>query len=170
MEKSINRLIVNLGLLISGFATVFSGLLIQVKYHMGNHGCIAVNDFAYGISYKGWSTIHKIAIVVFTMLIIYHIYQHWQWYRVVVTKKLIAKNRQVIILSVLFVLVAITGLTPWFIDILKGDEMLRKGIIEIHDKLAIIISVYITLHVIKRYKWFFTTFGTLINKNNQKPI
>ncbi len=155
MERSIYRVILNLGLLISGIATVFSGLLIQVNYHMGNHGNIEVNDCVIGISYNGWSTIHKIAIVVFTLLITYHIYHHRQWYRVVVKKKLFARNKQVIILSVLFVLVAITGFTPWFIDLLNVDEMLRKVIIEIHDKLAIIIAVYLTLHIIKRLRWFY---------------
>ncbi|MCX8055970.1 MAG: hypothetical protein N3A67_09940, partial [Ignavibacteria bacterium] len=64
----------------------------------------------------------------------------------------------------LFVLVAITGLTPWFIDLLKGNELLRKVFIEIHDKLAIILVVYLILHVIRRMKWFFTTFDTIKNK------
>jgi len=155
MEKHIIRFRINLGLLISGIATVFSGLLIQVNYHMGNHGNIVVNDYVFGINYNCWSDIHKISIVVLSALMIYHIYQHWKWYKIVITKKLVTKNRQVIILSSLFVLVAITGFVPWLIDFLKGDEMLRKVFIEIHDKLAIILSVYLILHIIKRLKWFF---------------
>lgn len=152
--KRNNRFIINLGLFIIGTVAVFTGLLIQVKYHMGNHGNIAINDEVFGINYSSWSVFHKISIVVFSVLMIYHISHHWKWYKIVVAKKLISKNRQVLILSLLFVLVAITGLTPWVIGMLKYDELTRKGIIEIHDKLAVILSVYLILHVSKRFKWF----------------
>ncbi len=166
MEKNINRFIVNLGLFVFGIASAFSGMLIQVKYHMGNHGNIAINDSVFGINYHGWSVVHKISIVVLSLLMIYHIYQHWKWYKIIITKRLFAKNQQVLIFSLLFVLVAITGLTPWFIDLLKGDEMQRKTFIEIHDKLAIILTIYLILHIIRRMKWFFTTFDKIKNKHS----
>lgn len=166
MGKNINRFIINLGLIVFGIATVFSGMLIQVKYHMGNHGNIAINDYVFGINYQSWSAIHKVSIVILSLLMIYHVYHHWKWYKGVISKKLITKNQQVLTLTLLFVLVAITGLTPWFIDLLKGDEMLRKVFIEIHDKLAIILSVYFILHIIKRLKWFFTTFERMTNKHS----
>jgi len=158
----------NLGLSIFGIASVFSGMLIQVKYHMGNHGNISMNSNVFGINYPDWSAIHKISIVILTVLMIYHVYHHWSWYKVVITKRLVTKNQQVLILSVLFVLVAITGLTPWFIDLVKGDEIARKVFIEIHDKLAIILSVYIFLHFIKRLKWFVTTFNKMTNKHKAR--
>jgi len=121
---------------------------------MGHHGNIAIIDNVFGINKEGWSDIHKISILVLSALMIYHIYQHWKWYKIVIKKELISKNRQVIILSAFFVLVAITGFVPWFVDLLKGDGMLRKVFIEIHDKLALILSVYLILHIIKRLKWF----------------
>jgi len=164
MGNNVNRFTVNLGLLIFGIITVFSGMLIQIKYHMGNHGNIAINDFVLGLNYHDWCVVHKISIVVLSLFAIYHIYQHWKWYKAVISKRLFAKNQQVLIFSLLFVLVAITGLTPWFIDLLKGNELLRKVFIEIHDKLAIILVVYLILHVIRRMKWFFTTFDTIKNK------
>lgn len=166
MEKNVYRFIVNLGLFVFGIASVFSGMLIQIKYHMGNHGNIAINDFVFGINYHGWSVVHKISIVVLSLFMIYHIYQHWNWYKAVITKRLFSKNQQVLILSFLFVLVAITGLTPWLIDLLKGDEIQRKTFIEIHDKLAIILTAYLILHVIRRMKWFFTTFDKIKNKDS----
>jgi len=156
MGNNVNRFIVNLGLFVFGIATMFSGMIIQVKYHMGNHGNIAINEYVFGVNYQGWSTIHKIMIVALSLLMIYHVNQHWKWYKVVITKKLFAKNQQVLILSSLFVLVAITGLTPWFIDLQEGDEIARKVFIEIHDKLAIILSIYLVLHIIKRMKCFFS--------------
>lgn len=166
MGNYINRFIVNLGLFIFGIASAFSGMLIQVMYHMGNHSNIAINDFVFGVNYYGWSVMHKISIVVLSLLMIYHIYQHWKWYKAVITKRLFAKNQQVLIFSLLFVLVAITGLTPWFIDLLKGNEIRQKAFIEIHDKIAIILLIYLVLHIIKRLKWYFTTFEKIKNKHS----
>lgn len=154
------------GLIISGFTMIFSGLLIQVKYHIGNQANLKASDIVFGLNYEGWSVIHKISVVLFSALMIYHFYQHWKWYKIVFVKKLITKNRQVLILSLLFILVAITGLTPWIIDLLKGDDMLRKGFIEIHDKLAILLSVYLIMHIIKRLKWFFTTFEKMTKQHS----
>lgn len=168
MGNNINRFIINLGLFIFGIASVLSGMLIQLKYHMGNHGNNTMNGSMFGINYQGWSVIHKISIVVLTVLMIYHIYQHWKWYKIVITKRLFAKNQQVLIFSLLFVLVLITGLTPWIIDLLEGDEILRKTFIEIHDKVAIILTIYLILHIIKRMKWFFTTFEKVRNKHSTK--
>ncbi|MFH1049419.1 MAG: DUF4405 domain-containing protein [bacterium] len=170
MEKYFKSFIINTGLFISGLVSVFSGLLIQVKYHMGNHGKITVNDQLFGISYPSWSAIHKISIVILSLLIIVHISRHWKWYKLVIKKMLIAKNLKVLILSVIFILVAVTGLIPWFIDLMNGDEVQRKAFIEIHDKLAIILSVLLILHVNKRIEWFFITFEKIINKNSTPQL
>jgi hypothetical protein len=156
-KGSRKRISHNAGLFIAGLLTVFSGLLIQVEYHMGNRGDIAVNDLVFGLDYNGWSDIHKISIVALSVLMIFHFTRHWKWYRVVIRKRLFAKNRQVLTLSVVFVLVALTGFIPWLADLMTGDEMLRKTFIEIHDKLAILLSVYMVLHVGKRLSaknWF----------------
>lgn len=125
---------------------------------MGNHGHIEVNDLVCGVDYYGWSDIHRISIVLLSLFMIFHFALHWKWYKTVIKKRLKARNSQVLTWSVVFVLVAITGLIPWFIDLIQGDEMQRKAFIEIHDKLAIILSVYFILHVVKRRKWFFTSF------------
>lgn len=158
MKKDIIKIADNLGLLVFGIATVFSGMLIQIKYHMGHHGDIAMNDQVLGINYPGWSAIHKISIIVLTLLMIYHVYQHWNWYKAVFRKKLIAKNQQVLVLSLLFILVAFTGITPWLIDLLNGNEIYRKVFIEIHDKLTLILAIYLILHIIRRMRWFFSVF------------
>ena len=158
MGSTINRFIVNLGLFISGIASAFSGILVQVKYHMVNHSKNAINELLFGINYHGWTVVHKISIVVLSLFMIYHIRHHWKWYKGVLTKRSFAKNQQILIFSLLFVMVAISGLTPWFINFLKGNEIQRKAIIEIHDKCALVLTIYLILHIFKRIQWFFTTF------------
>jgi len=92
---------------------------------------------------------------------IYHTYVHWKWYKGVITKHLIHKNKQVIIFSILFLLVAITGLIPWFIDLSGSTSILRMLFIEIHDKITFVLIVYFVLHFIKRAKWFSNTYAKL---------
>jgi hypothetical protein len=166
MKNPILNFICNLGLLISGSVSAYSGLLIQFTYHMGNHGGIEITKSVYGINYFGWSEIHKISIIFFSIFMIFHIILHWKWFKIIIRKNLFSKNRQVIILSVIFLLVTITGYAPWLIKLKSGDEMTRKIFIEIHDKLALILFVFLILHVAKRLKWFITTIDKMKNKNS----
>ncbi|HRV32670.1 MAG TPA: DUF4405 domain-containing protein [Candidatus Paceibacterota bacterium] len=157
MGKYIN----NIGLFLSGVFTMFSGMFIQLKYHIGNHNHIKTNQIVFNLDYKTWSYFHKISIVIFSLLMIFHFYQHWKFYKIVFTKKIITKNKQVIVLTLVFVFVAITGFIPWFIDVLNGNDIIRKSIIEVHDKIAIILTIYLILHIKKRIKWFLTTLKSL---------
>jgi hypothetical protein len=155
MAKNTDRFLINIGLVLSGIASMFSGLLIQIKYHMGNHGNISTTDYVLGFKYQDWSSIHKISIVILSLLMIYHVCKHWKWYKAVVSKRLFSRNLQVLILTILFIAVAITGLTPWFIDMLNGDQMQRKIFIELHDKLTLFLVIFLTLHILTRLKWFY---------------
>ena len=149
----------NLGLLLFGSAMVFSGLLIQISYHMGHHGEIDTNNLVLGLNYFNWSDIHKISIVLVSIGMIFHIIWHWKWYKAVVQKKkLVFRNQQAIILTIFFILVAITGYISWFIKLSGGPELSGKFYIEIHDKITWVLLVYLIFHVTKRFKWYFTTY------------
>jgi hypothetical protein len=164
MKNPVLSFITNLGLLLSGLVTAFSGLLIQINYHMGDHEGIIAEKTVLGINYDGWSGIHKISIIYISFFMVFHIILHWKWYKIIIRKNLITKNRQVIILSILFITAAITGYIPWFISITGGEAATRELFIEIHDKLVLILIVYLILHISKRFKWFITTFDKLRNK------
>lgn len=165
MKNPCFKLKINLGLLLSGLLTICSGLLIQIQYHMGNHGNKLLNNYVLGLNYSTWSYIHKFSIIIFSILVAFHISFHWKWYKIVIAKRLLNKNKQVILLTIIFVLVAITGFIPWIIDLLEGSKMTHKAFIEIHDKIAVILSIYFILHMIKRLKWFLTTFEKLNKKH-----
>lgn len=171
-------LITNL-LLLFCIAMIISGLVLQLGFHIGSpneqhgHGMqsrtehyeqvrgLDVFNTVWGINYTNWSTLHKFAIVFFSIFMIYHFLIHWKWYKGVVNKHLINKNIQVTTLSILFLLVAVTGLVPWLIDLFGSSYILRLIFIEIHDKLALILVVYLILHIIKRNRWFITTYESL---------
>jgi 2-oxoglutarate ferredoxin oxidoreductase subunit delta len=175
-----NFLIDNL-LLISGLMIIFSGLALQLGFHMGGpdeHHIITfeiqsqsmqyeqlreidTNKIVWGFNYFAWTTIHKSVIVFFSLLMIYHTYVHWKWCNSVITKHLIGKNKQVIILSVLFLLVAVTGFVSWIIDLSGSTSIFRMLFIEIHDKLTFVLIVFFVLHFIKRAKWFSAAYAKL---------
>jgi 2-oxoglutarate ferredoxin oxidoreductase subunit delta len=174
-KLTFNNFLINNLLLIVGLVMIFSGLVLQVGFHMGGHQidtngvqpqtmpyeklrAIDITKIVCGFNYPDWSTIHKIVIVLFSALMIYHTCVHWKWYKGVITKHLIGKNKQVILLSVLFLLVAITGLVPWFIDSSGGPGTLRMLFIEIHDKITLVLIVFLIVHIIQRLKCFISAF------------
>jgi 2-oxoglutarate ferredoxin oxidoreductase subunit delta len=177
-RKFINQFLLNNLLLIFGIFMIFSGLSLQIGYHMSGSNKqngsgkseyiqsmtyeqvneIDTNRTVCGLNYQNWSTIHKFSIVFFSLLMIYHIYVHWKWYKRIISKHLVSKNIQVFTLSVLFILVTCTGLIPWFIQLSGGAVFSRFIMIEIHDKLALILVIFIILHIIKRKKWFTTVY------------
>lgn len=166
MKKSSQEysLIVNTALLCSAMIMAFSGLLIQISYHMGNHSGFRFDTAVFGVRYPGWSYIHRVSILLFSVSAVFHCALHWKWYQNIIRKKLFSNNLQTVSLSVVFILVAITGYIPWIIHELKDNENLRKSFIEIHDKLAIILFIYMILHLIKRIKWFAGALRKLQNK------
>jgi hypothetical protein len=180
MKTLVSFLINNL-LLLSGIVMIVSGLTLQLGYHMGSseqhHGKgheINTESMNYlqergfdtqkkvwGFNYHSWTTIHKLVIVLFTALMIYHFYFHWKWYKGVIKKHLIGKNIQVMTLTILFILVALSGLIPWFIDLSGNKSVWRFILIEIHDKLTLVLIIYLILHLIKRSRWFKGTYSKL---------
>ena len=166
MKNTINQFLVNIGLIIFGILSMFSGILMKVGFHGGPHGD-GINPVVLGLNHHDWSLFHKVSSIVLSLLMIYHIYKHWKWYKNVLAKKLFRKNIQVLIFSVLFILVTITGLTSWGIHLFEGDRALRRTIIEFHDRSSMILSIFLILHIVTRIKWYFKTYKQL-RKNNAR--
>lgn len=166
MKKQLSRLSINLGLLVSGFISVLSGLVLQFGFHIGKHGGEAMNGHVWAVGYSGWSDIHKVSIGVMSILMLIHIYWHWQWYTTIINKRLFSKNKQVLTLSVIFALAAISGFIPWIIDLMNVSQPLRKTFIEVHDKLALVLVIYLILHVAKRLKWYVSTLNKILDNKS----
>jgi hypothetical protein len=156
LEKKTLRALINPGLLLIGIIMALSGVTIQVKYHMGHHDVMNTTATALGIGYYNWSMIHKTAVLIFAVLASIHLSLHWKWFKIVMKRKLFSKNRQVLLLASIFFLVALTGFIPWLIRLAGGEEVTRKAFIEIHDKIALVLIVFLVLHVWRRWKRIFT--------------
>ncbi|HPT20645.1 MAG TPA: hypothetical protein PLR88_01755 [Bacteroidales bacterium] len=178
-EKFLPAFLVNNSLLLSGIAMIISGFVLQLGFHIDSANrhhettlhsqTINIEQLreinqgltVWGVNYVSWSAIHKVTIVLFLLFMIYHFIVHWRWYKEVFTRHLVRRNKQVITLSSLFVMVVLTGLIPWFIDLSGTRNLFRLFLIEIHDKLAILLTVYLFLHIQGRVRWFLNTYNRM---------
>lgn len=175
-RKTLVTFLTNNLLIVSGLMMVFSGLIMQVGFHMGGHTeniqgatyaesrAIDPDRVVCGLTYNGWSHTHKGFIVIVTLLLLYHLYTHWNWYMGVFKKGLIRKNWLTLTLCLLFLIVAVTGVVPWIIDSFGGSTAVRTGFIEIHDKLTLLLILFLIIHVIKKIPWYRTAFRKLTNR------
>jgi hypothetical protein len=153
-SRLVLSLIINLGLLLTGSAAALSGLVIQLNYHLKYHAEIDKISMVFGMNYTGWSNSHLFSIVMLSFLAVIHFILHWKWYKTIVQKKLLAQNNLMITLTTVFITAAITGYIPLFIRMSGGSEVIRKTFIEIHDKISLVLLVYLIIHVAKRFRWF----------------
>ncbi len=157
-SRLILNMITNVGLLLTSIAMALSGFVIQFGYHMGHHGGIDEHNLVLGMYYSGWSNSHKITIVIASFLIMAHMALHGEWYKTVVKKNLFARNKLVTTLTIIFIMMAITGYISWLVTLADGFDAVRRILVEVHDKLAFVLFAYLIIHVAKRFRWFITSF------------
>lgn len=154
LTRNVLSLVTNVGLLLAGTAMAWSGLLLQAVYHVGR-GRLDRHARAWELDYSAWSNVHVTAALCVSLLMIGHVSLHWKWYTTVIRRKLFAKNRLVVTLTLIFLAVTITGYTPWAIRLTGGSELARRAVIEVHDKIAILLCVYLGIHTFRNLPWFF---------------
>lgn len=130
---------VYISLLLSTMALIFTGFAIQFRYHMGNHGYIEVNDTFIGMGYHTWSLMHKTISVIFAVTVTVHIY---------LRRKFLKHNRKTAIILILTI-TALTGFFAWCCSFSESMELVRKALIEIHDKITLILSLVMIVHLLR---------------------
>ncbi len=142
------RYLLNLALLLAGLASASSGLIIQVKYHMGRHGSLDATDWGYAT----WAQFHQLASVTLLGLVVWHLIVNWKWLRAVWNKGLFHKHRQLVTMSLIFLAAVLTGLSAWAISWTGMGFQSEKMVVEIHDKLTLFLTVFLILHVWSRWR------------------
>lgn len=145
-KKRRYRCLTNVSLLVFGFIMTFSGLYIQVCYHMRGD--------SFSLGFSQWTIIHKWSALLFTLISITHIVLHLKWYKIVIEKQLFRKNRATLVLTIFMIIVSLTGFLPWIMSLFPIHLALRRTLIEIHDKIGVIFMVILIGHIIKRGNWY----------------
>ena len=127
-------------LLILLILSLFTG--VQIHYASHFQTCEILHN---------WSLLHTIANILLFVVAITHIKQHWAWFKTIVSS-LSRKSKVTIALSVIFVMVSVTGI--FLLTCVNGHKgcggYSRIGLI--HYWLGILFGVVAFLHLIGRWK------------------
>ena len=120
-------------LLVVFILTVFTGLKLHVAGHGSNHEL-----------WHNWAVFHIITSILFVTTVFFHIQTHWGWYKGWMKHGLGKRSRVTAIVSVLFVILSVTGL------VLLGTDGANSAIGLWHYKIGIASSLLFLGHIIKR--------------------
>lgn len=146
------KFLINSISLLSGLLTTISGFVLQLCYHL--RASLSV----WGLERGQWSELHRWAGAVFVLSAMCHVWIHRRWYGAVLGRRLLKpgsqllrRNSQLLTLSLLMGVSSALGLLGWLFEgAISGAPKARFAMIEIHDKLAIILTIYLILHFYKR--------------------
>ena len=128
------RIAINRALLLSFILSASSGIRLHFLGHGMGHGACHL-----------WRTFHLWTSVLLLVLVFIHIKMHWNWYRNWFRKGLGSKSWTTALLSITFLLLALTGI------ILLGG-VCRRSIIGIwHFYLGIAMIILAVMHIFKRW-------------------
>lgn len=154
------KLLVSVILILSSIGFIFSGMLMQIKYHM-HHA--EVWETVWGWELASWQLTHKVFAVIGLVFVTFHMLLRYELLKAIINRKLFKKYRHVIIITTLFCLTSITGLISWGIDLFSlpmdiEQQHLRKMFTEIHDKITIAMSIALIIHFKIHFSWILKQF------------
>ena len=128
------KIAINWALLLSFILSASSGIRLHFLGHGMGHGAGHL-----------WHSFHLWTSIMLLVLMIIHIKIHWSWYKHWFRKGLGSKSRTTALLSITFLLLALTGI------ILLGG-VCRRSIIGIwHFYLGIAMIILAVMHIFKRW-------------------
>lgn len=136
----------------------FSGLLIAIYYHAGGY---LEQATVLGVNRSGWLYFHKLTAVISLLGITVHLFLHTGWIKMLLKKKILGSTKSTKITVLLFIAlfaVSLTGIFCWLF--LPAHVHLEKyKIIEIHEKIGIILTVLFIFHFINHWRWMVRKFS-----------
>lgn len=143
------RTLLNITNIIGGAIIIFTGVLIQLNYHMHH---LPDNSLILGFDRISWRWIHTLSSIFFLIWLIYH-----NWINLKTIKAFFLSKKKspkyhllsIILLGILL-LMAITALLALANNLLDNQEQ-RFTYIEIHDKIGILMSILLIIHFIQHF-------------------
>lgn len=125
--------VIDWALIPSFLLTAFSG----IKLHLAGHGV------SHGV-WHNWAVFHIIVSLAFLVLGICHVKTHWNWHKSILKRGIGNKSRLTVAISLLFILVCITGI------VVLGVEGANSGVGLWHYRIGLVITLLAMIHIIKR--------------------
>lgn len=95
--------------------------------------------------YDHWVIPHIVTALLMLIMMIFHSYYHWGWYKSLfkTTKN---KSKLSIAISILFFVVVLTGIVDMFLEPNSAIGLL-------HNKIGLFMVVFSFFHLITRFRW-----------------
>ena len=122
--------------------SLYTGIELHVAGHGSDHGI-----------WHNWAVFHTITSLLFSLLGMIHVKSHWAWYKGLKTAGCRGKRKVVLILSVVFVSIIITGILLLF-----WVAGANSPIGLLHYKIGIVMGVLGVLHLLKRRRYLYNGF------------
>lgn len=158
ISKSIKmNFYVNLLNIIPFLFLIITGSILQIEYHLLK---LPTDYLIANLNKADWLVLHKISAIISLMGVIIHCILHWNVIKIHSSILFVKKTIKRIPSSYYLLLVAIpttlTALFSWvFIHSTSNN---RTMLIEIHDKIALIVIILSTIHIFSRLKWMLNIF------------
>lgn len=114
-------------------ASAYTGVELHLAGHDGNHDV-----------WHGWAVAHVVACLLFLVAVVCHVETHRRWYKRILTAGVSRKNGVTVAVSVLFLVLALTGLA------LLGVEGGNSGLGLWHYKAGLFSIVIFLWHITQR--------------------
>lgn len=124
-------------LIVVFIVSAISGFGLHVAGHGSSHEI-----------WHNWTVFHVLGSILFLIAVILHVVTHLEWYKGIIKKGIGSKSKVTAILSVIFLLLSVTGLVLWGIN--GANSLLGLW----HYKIGVITIVVVLGHVIKRLPVF----------------
>lgn len=124
-------------LIVVFIVSAISGFGLHVDGHGSSHEI-----------WHNWAVFHVLGSILFLITVIFHVATHLEWYKGIIKKGIGRKSKVTAILSVIFLLLSVTGLA--LLGINGANSLLGLW----HYKIGVITIVVALGHVIKRLPVF----------------
>jgi hypothetical protein len=131
---------VNAVMVAAGAATVFSGFLVQVHFHMHRTG-----GTVWGLDHADWNQVHQLVSFTFLASVVWHLSKNGKAFWATCSPRR-SWRRMGFYLAATFGLALVTALLAWGAFLLVGHGGAEHTLVEIHDKVAIPLSVLLLVH------------------------
>ena len=124
-------------LIVVFIVSAISGFGLHVAGHGSSHEI-----------WHNWAVFHVLGSILFLIAVIFHVAMHLEWYKGIIKKRIGRKSKVTAVLSVIFLLLSVTGLA--LLGINGTNSLLGLW----HYKIGVITIVIALGHVIKRLPVF----------------
>lgn len=124
-------------LIVVFIVSAISGFGLHVAGHGSSHEI-----------WHNWAVFHVLGSILFLIAVIFHVAMHLEWYKGIIKKRIGSKSKVTAVLSVIFLLLSVTGLA--LLGINGANSLLGLW----HYKIGVITIVIALGHVIKRLPVF----------------